>query len=87
LAVWFCVEFFYLSQLPRGKQKTRNRMNVYSVGTWLILPIPVWAAVHQAMIHYPRPFLYGMQYMAFMAVYFVLAAVISLALWLFGRLA
>jgi len=62
------------------KQAFTKRINFYSIAVWFILPIPVWAVVHQAKFHYPRPFLYGMQYLAFIAIYFISSVTITLVL-------
>ena len=85
LAVCFCVEFFYVSQLSCKKQKKRNRRNIYSIGALFILPIPIWTVVQQGMIYYPRPFLYGMQYLAFMIIYLVSAVVVISTIQILGR--
>ncbi|MCL2365261.1 MAG: helix-turn-helix domain-containing protein [Defluviitaleaceae bacterium] len=80
LAVCFCVEYFYLSNLPCKTQRMRARLHIYSIGNWFILPIPIWAVVHQATLQFPRPFLYGMQYLRFLAIYGVVAVAATLIL-------
>lgn len=80
LAVCFCLEFLYLSKFSSKKQANAQRTQLYSIGVWFILPIPVWAVVHQAAFYYPRPFFSGMQYLLFIAIYAVLATSITLIL-------
>ncbi|MCL2391718.1 MAG: helix-turn-helix domain-containing protein [Oscillospiraceae bacterium] len=80
LVVCFCLEFLYLSKFPSKKQANAKRIKLYSIGVWFILPIPVWTVVHQAIFYYPRPFLYGTQYLVFIAMYAVLALSLTLIL-------
>ena len=86
LAVCFCLEFLYLSKFSSKKQANAKRAQYYSIGVWFILPIPVWAVVHQATFFFPRQFLYGVQYLRFFAIYAVLATSLTLILmWFYKR--
>jgi transcriptional regulator with XRE-family HTH domain len=78
LAVCVCLEFLYLSKFSSKKQANAKRIKLYSIGVWFILPIPVWAVVHQATFYYLRPFLYGTQYLVFIAMYAILATSLTL---------
>jgi len=80
LVVCFCLEFLYLSKFPSKKQANAKRIKLYSMGVWFILPIPIWAVVHQATFYWPCPFISGMQYLVFFAIYIVLATSLTVVL-------
>jgi len=86
LSACFYVEIACLSKYASKKQTSIKRMAFYSIAVWFVLPIPIWAVVYQAKFHYPRPFLYGMQYLAFIGIYGFLSACLSLILLLLKKI-
>ncbi|MFD0715221.1 helix-turn-helix domain-containing protein [Paenibacillus sp. GCM10027626] len=71
-----CIFFTVLYASTAAKEQAANkRKKLYTIGAWLMLPVPVCIFVFSAFHFYPRPYSYFAPYVSSFTLYIVVAII------------